>query len=60
MLKKLTPIGNSHGIIINRAILDLLQVDPETTQLDLTIEGGKIVLAPVQGEKVTRSKRGKK
>lgn len=60
MLKKLTPIGNSHGIIINRAILQLLDVDTETTQLDLTIEGGKIVLVPVKGGKITRRKRGKK
>jgi antitoxin component of MazEF toxin-antitoxin module len=62
MLKKLTPIGNSHGIIIDRAILQLLQIDAATTQLDLQIEGGKLVLVPVKGEARPKAvgKKGKR
>lgn len=37
MKKRLQKMGNSHGIVIPRAILDLLQWD-ESTWLDVTVE----------------------
>lgn len=47
MLKKLTTIGNSLGIIIERPILELLAIDKDTP-LDLTTDGEVLILRPVR------------
>jgi len=52
-LKHLTRQGNSLAIIIDRPILDMLDIN-EKTPLKLTTEGGKIVLEPVSAEEVER------
>lgn len=49
MLKKLTTIGNSLGIIIERPILELLAIDKDTP-LDLTTDGEVLILRPVRGD----------
>jgi antitoxin component of MazEF toxin-antitoxin module len=49
MLKKLTTIGNSLGIIIERPILELLAIDKETP-LDMTTDGEVLILRPVRGD----------
>lgn len=49
MLKKLTTIGNSLGIIIERPILDLLAIDKETP-LEMTTDGEVLILRPVRGD----------
>jgi antitoxin component of MazEF toxin-antitoxin module len=47
MLKKLTTIGNSLGIIIERPILELLGIDKDTP-LDLTTDGEVLILRPMR------------
>jgi antitoxin MazE len=48
MVKMLRPMGNSFGIIIDRPIMDLLGIEPNT-QLELTIQDGGLLLRPVVG-----------
>jgi antitoxin component of MazEF toxin-antitoxin module len=45
MLKKLTRHGNSLALVIDRPILDLLKIDPETA-LDVSTDGKKLIIAP--------------
>lgn len=42
-IKHLTRVGNSSALIIDRAILDMVDID-EQTPLKLAIEGRKIVI----------------
>jgi antitoxin MazE len=46
MIKTLTPIGNSLGIIIDRPILELLRIDRETP-LEITTDGKGFYVRPV-------------
>ncbi|RKX68926.1 MAG: MazE family transcriptional regulator [Spirochaetes bacterium] len=46
MIKQLQRIGNSRGIIIDRAILDLLNV-PEDSSFEVTQEKGGLFLRPL-------------
>ncbi|MGD0770735.1 MAG: AbrB/MazE/SpoVT family DNA-binding domain-containing protein [Tepidisphaeraceae bacterium] len=52
-LKHLTRQGNSLAIIIDRPILDMLDIN-EKTPLKLTAEGRKIILEPVSAEEIDR------
>ena len=45
MVKKLTKHGNSLALVIDRPILDLLNIDPETP-LDVRTDGEKLIVAP--------------
>ncbi len=47
MVKRLTAIGNSLGLIIDRPILDLLHVDKDTP-LELTTDGKALIVRPAQ------------
>ncbi|NLF83833.1 MAG: AbrB/MazE/SpoVT family DNA-binding domain-containing protein [Candidatus Gastranaerophilales bacterium] len=47
MRKKLTKTGNSHALIIPPAFLDILKID-KNTELEVTIENGKIIAFPVK------------
>ncbi|MEI8128633.1 MAG: AbrB/MazE/SpoVT family DNA-binding domain-containing protein [bacterium] len=47
MRKKLTKTGNSQALIIPPAYLDILKID-KNTELEVTIESGKIVAFPVK------------
>jgi antitoxin MazE len=49
MVKTLTPIGNSLGVIIDKPILDLLRIDRET-RLDISTDGEALVIRPVREE----------
>ena len=49
MRKKLTRTGNSQALIIPPAFLDILKIDKDT-ELEVTIENGKIVAFPVKKE----------
>ena len=49
MTKRLQAIGNSSGIIIDRAILDLLGITQET-DLDLETDGKRLIITPLQGD----------
>ena len=47
MVKKLTKYGNSFGILIDKPILELLDIT-ETTQLRVTTDGDRIILEPMR------------
>ena len=47
MRKKLSAIGNSLGIVIEKPILELLDINRDT-ELDMTTEGGRLIIAPVK------------
>lgn len=54
MIKKLTKHGNSYAIIIDKPILDLLNLAPTAT-VEITTDGSSITITPVQRVKtVTR------
>jgi antitoxin MazE len=52
-LKHLTRQGNSLALIIDRPILELLDID-EKTQLKLTTDKGKLIIEPVGAEEIER------
>ncbi len=47
MVKKLTKHGNSLALIIDRPILDLLRIDPDTP-LEVSTDGKQLIVAPVK------------
>lgn len=47
MVKNLTRHGNSYAIIIDKAILDLLQAGPDTP-FEIVSDGHSLVLTPVR------------
>jgi antitoxin MazE len=50
MIKKLSKHGNSLALVIDRSILDLLDID-EKTPLDISTDGEALVIAPVRDAK---------
>jgi antitoxin component of MazEF toxin-antitoxin module len=47
MVKTLSPIGNSLGLIIDKAILDLLGIARDTP-LDIKTDGEALIIRPVR------------
>jgi antitoxin component of MazEF toxin-antitoxin module len=47
MRKKLKPFGNSLGLIIERPILELLNIDRDT-ELEITTDGEGLIIRPVR------------
>ena len=47
MIKRLTKHGNSLALIIDRPILELLKIDPETP-LDVSTDGKRLIVAPAR------------
>jgi len=47
MRKKLSAIGNSLGLVIEKPILELLDIDRET-ELDMTTDGQRLIIEPVR------------
>ena len=45
MIKQLTRHGNSLALVIDRAILDLLEVDADTP-LEITTDGRSLIITP--------------
>jgi antitoxin component of MazEF toxin-antitoxin module len=45
MIKKLTRHGNSWALVIDKPVLDLLKIDPETL-LEITTDGKILIIAP--------------
>jgi antitoxin MazE len=59
MVKTLSAIGNSLGIIIEKPILDLLSID-RSTELEVTTDGEGLIIRPLRmgkKERVARSAR---
>jgi antitoxin MazE len=46
MIKNLTKHGNSYALIIDRAILELLQIDPDTP-LSIETDGKSLTIRPL-------------
>ena len=47
MRKRLSAVGNSLGIVIEKPILELLGIDRET-ELELTTDGDRLILQPIR------------
>jgi antitoxin component of MazEF toxin-antitoxin module len=47
MTKKLTKHGNSLALVIDRGVLDLLNIDDDTL-LDISTDGDVLIVAPVR------------
>ncbi len=55
MKKKLSAIGNSYGVVIEKPILELLNIDRDT-ELEMTTDGHRLVIEPVRtGKKSLRA-----
>ena len=50
MVKHLTPHGNSTALIIDKAILELLNITPKTP-LEVVTDGKNLILSPVRDTK---------
>ena len=50
MKKKLTAIGNSYGLVIDKAILELLRFTPDT-ELELSTDGTRLIVEPAGAKK---------
>lgn len=50
MIKKLTRHGNSLALVIEKPILDLLEIDPDTL-LEIATDGDMLLVVPVRDEK---------
>ena len=53
MIKKLTAVGNSLGLIIERPILDLLNIDKETP-LEVRTDGKALIIRPARKSRSAR------
>lgn len=45
--KRLQTIGNSAGLIIDKPILELLRITPET-ELDVSTDGVRLIITPIR------------
>ena len=53
MLKKLTRHGNSLALVIDKGVLELLNIDDQTP-LDISTDGTLLLISPVRDEKRKR------
>ena len=53
MLKKLTKHGNSLALVIDKGVLELLNID-DKTPLDISTDGTLLLISPVRDEKRRR------
>lgn len=49
MVKNLIKHGNSYALVIDKPIMELLHVTPDTA-LELTTNGDKLVISPVRSD----------
>ena len=50
MKKKLSTVGNSLGLVIERPILELLKIDRDT-ELEMTTDGNRLIIEPIRSGK---------
>jgi len=50
VLKKLSRHGNSLALVIDKGVLDLLDID-DTTTLEISTDGTVLLISPVRDEK---------
>lgn len=53
-MKYLTRHGNSWALVIEKPVLDLLQIDPEKTPVETRTDGRNLIVAPVADERRAR------
>jgi antitoxin component of MazEF toxin-antitoxin module len=53
VIKRLTVIGNSFGVIIDRPILELLKIERDTP-LEIRTDGEALIIRPADGRKHSR------
>lgn len=53
MIKKLSPVGNSLGLIIEKPVLDLLNITKDTA-LEVTTDGESLLIRPLRESKKDR------
>lgn len=58
MTKRLQAVGNSSGIIIDKPILELLRITPET-ELDVSTDGERLIVAPLRTDAARTRKRAR-
>lgn len=54
MRKSLIKHGNSHALLIDKAVLELLKIDPEKTQLEVTTDGNVLVITPIRDKQTEK------
>jgi len=55
MRKKLSAVGNSLGLVIEKPILELLSIDRDT-ELEMTTDGDRLIIEPIRtGKKGLRA-----
>jgi len=50
MVKRLTKHGNSLALVLDRGVLDLLEIDTETP-LSITTDGKSLIVSPIRDAK---------
>lgn len=53
MRKRLSAIGNSLGIVIEKPILELLDIDRET-ELEMKTDGERLIIVPIRSGKAAK------
>ncbi len=53
MRKKLSAVGNSLGLVIEKPILELLRIDRDT-ELEVRTDGDRLIIEPVRSERRKR------
>ena len=59
MRKGLIKHGNSHALLIDKAVLELLKIDPDTTQLEIATDGNVLVITPIRDKKTQKELKEK-
>ncbi len=55
MRKRLSAVGNSYGLVIEKPILELLKIDRDT-DLEMTTDGERLIIEPIRkGKKTLRA-----
>lgn len=52
MRKKLSAVGNSFGLVIEKPILELLNIDRDT-ELEMSTDGDRLIIEPIRSGKKT-------
>ena len=50
MIRKIIQIGNSWGVIIPTAILELLKINPVTDKVEFSLENNKLIISKVKNK----------
>ena len=57
MIKTLSKHGNSHALVIDKALLELLRIEPDTP-LEITTDGRSLIITPAGDEAERAAFRG--